>query len=62
MPDKLGNTVGSTFDDDLYLFVKAAAASEGTDVSGYIRAAMIVLRDKKRAEYRVWDSVFNSQI
>ena len=62
MADKLGNTVGSTFDDDLYLFVKAAAASDGTDVSGYIRAAMVALRDKKRDEYRIWESVFNNQI
>ena len=48
MTEKLGNNVGSTFDDDLYAFVKAAAALSNTDVSGYIRAAMIDLRDKQR--------------
>lgn len=62
MTDKLGNNVGSTFDDDLYAFVKAAAALSNTDVSGYIRAAMIDLRDKQRNETKVWQNVFERQI
>ena len=62
MTDKLGNNVGSTFDDDLYAFVKAAAALSNTDVSGYIRAAMIDLRDKQLNETKVWQNVFERQI
>ncbi len=62
MTEKLGNNVGSTFDDDLYAFVKAAAALSNTDVSGYIRAAMIDLRDKQRNETKVWQNVFERQI
>lgn len=62
MTDKLGNNVGSTFDDDLYAFVKAAAALSNTDVSGYIRAAMIDLRDKQKNETKVWQNVFERQI
>ena len=62
MTDKLGNNVGSTFDDDLYAFVKAAAALSNTDVSGYIIAAMIDLRDKQRNETKVWQNVFERQI
>ena len=62
MAEKLSNTVGSTFDDDLYAFVKAAAAMKGTDVAGYIRAAMIDLRDEQRNETKLWQSVFERQI
>jgi hypothetical protein len=62
MTDKLGNNVGSTVDDDLYAIVKAAAALSNTDVSGYIRAAMIDLRDKQRNETKVWQNVFERQI
>lgn len=62
MTEKLGNNVGSTFDDDLYAFVKAAAALSNTDVSGYIRAAMIDLRDKQKNETKVWQNVFERQI
>ena len=62
MMPKLNNPVASTFDDDLYEFVKAAASNDGTDVSGYIRAAMIVLRDRELTKYKVWHSVFDKQI
>jgi hypothetical protein len=60
--DKLTNPVSSTFDDDLYAFVKAAAANDDTDVSGYIRAAISVLRDRELNKYKMMHSVFESQI
>tara|TARA_R100001369_G_scaffold17031_2_gene32204 strand:+ start:110 stop:274 length:165 start_codon:yes stop_codon:yes gene_type:complete len=50
------------FDDDLYRFAKAAAAAEGTDISGYIREAIVALREKKVNEYKIWHSVFDEQI
>tara|TARA_B100000768_G_scaffold146947_1_gene140228 strand:- start:1145 stop:1333 length:189 start_codon:yes stop_codon:yes gene_type:complete len=62
MTEKLSNTVASTLDDDLYEFVKAAASKDGTDVAGYIRAAMNQLRNEKRNEYKLWHSVFERHI
>ena len=59
---KLNNPVASMFDDDLYRFAKAAAAAEGTDISGYIREAIVALREKKVNEYKIWHSVFDQQI
>ena len=48
MTEKLSNTVASTLSN--------------TDVSGYIRAAMIDLRDKQKNETKVWQNVFERQI
>jgi len=62
MTEKLTNHVSSTFDDELYLFVRAAASKDGVDVSSFIRAVMADLRDKKLDEYKLWHSVFESQI
>ena len=62
MPDKLFNTVSTTLDDDLYLFVKAAAANDGTDVSTYIRKAITNLRDHELSRYTLFNDVFKRQI
>ncbi len=62
MPDKLLNTVSSTFDDDLYNFVRVAAANEGVDVSAYIRKAIAELRDRELTRYKLFNNVFDSQI
>ena len=62
MTEKLLNTVSSTFDDDLYSFVRVAAANEGVDVSTFIRKAIADLRDKELSRYRLFNDVFDSQI
>ena len=62
MTEKLLNTVSSTFDDDLYSFVRVAAANEGVDVSTYIRKAIAELRDRELTRYRLFNDVFDGQI
>jgi hypothetical protein len=62
VPEKLLNTVSSTFDDDLYSFLRAAAANDGVDVSTYIRKAIAELRDKELSRYRLFNNVFDNQI
>ena len=57
MPDKLTNSVTSSFDDDLYAFAKADASLLGLDVSAYIRATLIEKREKRFSELRVFQDL-----
>jgi hypothetical protein len=57
MPDKLTNSVTSSFDDELYAFAKADASLLGLDVSAYIRATLIEKREKRFSELRVFQDL-----
>ncbi len=62
MTEKLSNHVSAVLDDDLYEFVKVAAASEGVDVSTYIRKAIMNLRDSELSRYSLFNGVFSGKI
>jgi len=57
MPEKLTNSVTSSFDDELYAFAKADASLLGLDVSAYIRATLIEKREKRFSELRVFQDL-----
>ena len=61
MPDKLTNSVTSSFDDELYAFAKADASLLGLDVSAYIRATLIEKREKRFSELRVFQELMPVQ-